>query len=264
MTVAHCGSVSALSLGLPASCAIPEAKGTLPKQMFTARTPVSAKLKQRFANDIESVTMLALLRPNTIGVTAAPEGKEPAEVMVIGIQHRGANAPVEVIEHIAGMRRSGIVFVCVSDEVPAEAQESQPQGSQSRSDSGEREAKSTTSHDESCAFAVRRAMPGKAGRPRVNRIFVSDYQPSGKAALAISGTTLDEVWESLDAQIILGSADAHDLDARIANRDNLVSLRADEAKLVKDHARAKQPAQRNELYAKLHKLRAEISRLEAE
>jgi hypothetical protein len=41
-------------------------------------------------------------------------------------------------------------------------------------------------------------------------------------------------------------------------------LRADEAKLVKDHARAKQPAQRNELYAKLHKLRAEISRLEAE
>ena len=72
------------------------------------------------------------------------------------------------------------------------------------------------------------------------------------------------MWESLDAQIILGSADAHDLDARIANRDNLVSLRADEAKLVKDHARAKQPAQRNELYAKLHKLRAEISRLEAE
>ncbi|MCI1672619.1 MAG: DUF4391 domain-containing protein [Bifidobacterium tibiigranuli] len=263
MTVAHCGSVSALSLGLPASCAIPEAKGTLPKQMFTARTPVSAKLKQRFANDVEDITMLALLRPNTIGVAAAPEGRGPAEVMVIGIQHRGANAPVEVIEHIAGMRRSGIVFVCVSDEVPAEAQESQPQESQSDG-SGDHESQSTAPRSEFCAFAVQRAMPGKAGRPRTNRVFVSDYQPSSKAKLAIAGTTLDEVWESLSAQIILGSADAHDLDARIANRDNLASLRADEAKLVKDHARAKRPAQRNELYAKLHKLRAEISRLEAE
>ena len=263
MTVAHCGSVSALSLGLPVSCAIPEAKGTLPKQMFTARTPVSAKLKQRFANDVEGITILALLRPNTIGVAAAPEGRGPAEVMVIGIQHRGANAPVEVIEHIAGMRRSGIVFVCVSDEVAAEAQESQAQESQS--DGGEdQESQSAASHGESCAFAVQHAMPGKAGRPRTNRVFVSDYQPSSKAKLAIAGTTVDEVWESLSAQIVLGSTDAHDLDARIANRDSLASLRADEAKLVKDHARAKQPAQRNELYAKLHKLRVEISRLEAE
>ncbi|MCI2186683.1 DUF4391 domain-containing protein [Bifidobacterium tibiigranuli] len=263
MTVALCGSVSALSLGLPASCAIPEAKGTLPKQMFTARTPVSAKLKQRFANNVEDITMLALLRPNTIGLAAAPEGRGPAEVMVIGIQHRGASAPVEVIEHIAGMRRSGIVFICVSDEVPAEAQELQSQESQSDGN-GNHESQSTAPRSEFCAFAVQRAMPGKAGRPRTNRVFVSDYQPSSKAKLAIAGTTLDEVWECLNAQIILGSADAHDLDARIANRDSLASLRADEAKLVKDHARAKQPAQRNELYAKMHKLRAEISRLEAE
>ena len=31
LTVAHCGEVSALTLGLPASAAIPEQKGTLPK-----------------------------------------------------------------------------------------------------------------------------------------------------------------------------------------------------------------------------------------
>lgn len=44
---AHCGSVSALSLGLPVSTAIPEAKGTLPKALFVGKAPISGKLKQR-------------------------------------------------------------------------------------------------------------------------------------------------------------------------------------------------------------------------
>lgn len=63
LTVAHCGEVSALTLGLPASAAIPEQKGTLPKGLFVAKVPVSSKLKQRLVNDIASITMLALLRP---------------------------------------------------------------------------------------------------------------------------------------------------------------------------------------------------------
>lgn len=65
LTVAHCGEVSALTLGLPASAAIPEQKGTLPKGLFVAKAPVSSKLKQRLVNDIASITMLALLRPRT-------------------------------------------------------------------------------------------------------------------------------------------------------------------------------------------------------
>ena len=54
LTVAHCGEVSALTLGLPASAAIPEQKGTLPKGLFVAKAPVSSKLKQRLVNDIAS------------------------------------------------------------------------------------------------------------------------------------------------------------------------------------------------------------------
>ena len=46
LTVAHCGEVSALTLGLPASAAIPEQKGTLPKGLFVAKAPVSSKPKQ--------------------------------------------------------------------------------------------------------------------------------------------------------------------------------------------------------------------------
>lgn len=64
MTIASCGSgsVSATTLGLPNSTAIPAEKARLPKGLFVAKIPVSAKTKQRLANDIESITMLSLLQ----------------------------------------------------------------------------------------------------------------------------------------------------------------------------------------------------------
>lgn len=65
---AHCGSVSAISLGLPVSTAIPEAKGTLPKALFVGKAPISGKLKQRLVNEIESITMLALARSANTGL----------------------------------------------------------------------------------------------------------------------------------------------------------------------------------------------------
>ncbi len=65
---AHCGSVSAISLGLPVSTAIPEAKGTLPKALFVGKAPISGKLKQRLVN---SFTMLALARSATRGLRTA-------------------------------------------------------------------------------------------------------------------------------------------------------------------------------------------------
>ncbi|MCI1219562.1 MAG: DUF4391 domain-containing protein [Bifidobacterium sp.] len=271
--ISQCGSVTALSLGLPSSAAIPAAKGTLPKQMFTAKTPVSAKLKQRFANDIDSITMLALLRPSTIGVAANPDGKGVGEIMVLGIRHRGTSAPIEVIEHIAAMRRSGIIFVCVRDGVTADATDTaQQQAQPSHNDSSSRKslaaeqaAQATpVAQGESCAFAVRRALPGRPGHPQLSKVFAGDYRPAGEARLIISGETLDDVWNSLNAQIILGSSNAENIDARIATRDRFAALRADETKLAKDHARAKQPAQRNEIYAKLHKVRVELSHLAVE
>ena len=64
---ASCGSLNALTLGLPTRAAVPDAKGALPKQMFIGRGAVSAKTKQRFATDIESISMLAILRPRDHG-----------------------------------------------------------------------------------------------------------------------------------------------------------------------------------------------------
>ena len=158
MTVSHCGSVSALSLGLPASTAIPEQKGPLPKALFVAKAPVSAKLKQRLVNDIASITMLALARPANTGLEA---GTRVPEVLVIGLRltPKATDVPVEVIDLIAGQRKSGIVFVCVR-ETPFEG-----------------------STREECAFAVRRALPGRAGHTPVHQVYASAWRPAGEAQL---------------------------------------------------------------------------------
>ncbi len=79
----HCGSVSAISLGLPVSTAIPEAKGILPKALFVGKAPISGKLKQRFVNEIESITMLALARSANTGLA---DGKLIPEVLIIGLK----------------------------------------------------------------------------------------------------------------------------------------------------------------------------------
>ena len=103
---AHCGSVSAISLGLPVSTAIPEAKGTLPKALFVGKAPISGKLKQRLVNEIESITMLALARSANTGLA---DGKLIPEVLVIGLKltAKATGIPNEVIDLIAGQRKSG-------------------------------------------------------------------------------------------------------------------------------------------------------------
>ena len=233
---AHCGSVSAISLGLPVSTAIPEAKGTLPKALFVGKAPISGKLKQRLVNEIESITMLALARSANTGLA---DGKLIPEVLVIGLKltAKATGIPNEVIDLIAGQRKSGIVFVCVRD-VPFEG-----------------------STREECAFAVRRAIPGRAGHTPIYQVYAGDWQPAGEAPLELAGSTIDELWASLCSQTILGTPEVENLDARIIRHTEIARLESEVDKLTRDHQRVKNPAQRNEIYAKLHKAKAQLAKL---
>ncbi|MDF7664579.1 DUF4391 domain-containing protein [Bifidobacterium sp. ESL0745] len=257
MTVAHCASVSALTLGLPASCAIPEAKSALPKQMFYVKPPVSARLKQRFVGDVESITMLALLRPNTIGVAA---GTKVREVLVMGIEQNCKDAPVEVMEHIAKLRSgSNILFVCVRDA--AFADENSNAGGKANANGNTSPAKSGETQ---CAFAVQRISSVRAGHQgeAQMRTYVSQWQEPKSAQLSLDGESLDDVWQNLCAQVIFGDADGSDLDARIAKREAIAELTAQIAKLEGDHARAKDGVKRNEIFVKLHKAKKQLEALQ--
>lgn len=73
-------------------------------------------------NEIESITMLALARSANTGLA---DGKLIPEVLIIGLKltAKATEIPSEVIELIAGQRKSGIVFACVR-EVPFEGRSS--------------------------------------------------------------------------------------------------------------------------------------------
>ncbi|MCH4175832.1 MAG: DUF4391 domain-containing protein [Bifidobacterium sp.] len=233
MTVSACASVSALSLGLPLQAAMPEGKGTLPKQMFYAKTPVSSGLKQRFVNDITEITVLSVL--NAANTKTISEGKLK-EVLVIGVLLSGQTVPIDALEHIAKLRPSGILFVCVRNREGTDE----------------------------CALAVRRAIPGRAGHIQQNTVFVGEWQEAKNTTVELNGNSIEQIWESLNAQAILNSPNSEDLDLRIAKRVQIAELKALDAKLTKDHARAKNPTQRNEVYAKLHKARTQLAQLEQE
>ncbi|WEV69718.1 DUF4391 domain-containing protein [Bifidobacterium sp. ESL0775] len=257
MTVAHCETVSAISLGLPQTCAIPEAKGTLPKQMFYLKPPVSARLKQRFVGDVDSITMLALLRPNTIGVA---QGAKVREILVMGIKQNCPGAPVEVMEHIAKLRSSSnILFVCLRDASLAKGDNTsnvtvEYDGGTARKGSG----------DWQCAFAVQRTLPVRAGHQgeAQTQTYVSDWQAAKDATLSVNGDTLDHVWQNLCAQAIFGDSDGSDLDARLAKQAAIAELTAQITKLEGDHTRAKDGTKRNEIFVKLHKARKQLEALQ--
>lgn len=240
---ASCGSVSAPALGLPDACAIPEAKGTLPKGMFAGKGPISNTLRQHFVRDVASIHLLALLRPANTGLA---DGARIHEIMVLGLRMSGVDAtvPADVIEHIAAQRpNSGVLFVAVRD---------------GETNSGTNEPGKAS---EQCALAVRRRVPGRAGHVAQFAVHASEWQDPRDILLEIEGASLDEAWESLCSQAILGETDPADLDARLLRRDRVKALKAEEAKLARDHGRAKNPAQRNEIFTKLHKVRKELEAL---
>jgi len=253
--VASCGTVTALELGLPERSAIPAAKGVLPKALFARKGPISNTLRQHLVHTVGSIHMLALLRPANAGVDA---GTRVKEILMLGLRLNGVDTqvPTDVVEHIAAQRPgAGVLFACVRD-----GHEPGPGGA-SATTGTTAAAPDTGGTVEQCALAVRHKVPGRPGHTAQYAVHVSDWSDPRDLLLEITGGTMDEAWESLCSQAILGTADHADLDARLIRRDRIVALHAEEAKLVRDHARAKNPAQRNEAFAKLGKVRAELKRL---
>lgn len=242
--VASCGSLTAPGLGLPLKATVPDTKGVLPKQMFVGRGPVSSKLRQRFTTDLESISMLAILRPATTGLA---ESKRFPEILVLGLHvPSGGAVPVEVIDHIAAQRSGGIVFVCVRDGGPL-----------NDSDGGE----TIASEGEQCALAVRRNVPVKPGRTPITKVHAGAWRPVSDVRLAVHGTTMEELWDSLCAQVIADDVDGSDIDERIAARERVVVLQSEYAKAQAAHTRARNTEQRNAAYGKMLAIRKELAQL---
>lgn len=233
MTIAQYEGISAITLGLPESTAIPEARSTLPIQLFTTKPPISSRLRQHFTNRVDAITMISLLRPETTGLA---DGTRYHEILIMAIGLKTEEVPLDVLEHIALLRSSGIIFVCIY-----------PSGG---------EATGT--------LALRRPLPNRPGHRQEYQMHLSETKPADQIRLSIQGETINDLWESLCAQVILGRTESQNLDQEIARRDRIKSLKGQEAKLSADHSRARSTQDRNTIYAKLHKIRVELEELQDE
>ncbi|MFR2314703.1 MAG: DUF4391 domain-containing protein, partial [Bifidobacterium sp.] len=89
--------------------------------------------------------------------------------------------------------------------------------------------------------------------------------PADEALLDISDPavdSMDTLWESLCAQVILGDSSPAEVDARMVRNAQIAQLKADIDKLTRDHQRVKNSAQRNEIFAKLHKAKKQLEELQ--
>lgn len=230
MTIANYEGISATSLGLPTSTEIPEDKRHLPVQIFMAKPPVSSRLRQHFTTKVDSIAMLSLLRPSTIGLE---DGLRCHEILVMAVWLTVEDVPTDVLEHIASLRSSGIIFICIH---PFEGKTA-------------------------CTMALRRAYPTRPGHQQEYGMHVGHPMPVNQTTLKVAGSTMDDLWDSFCAQVILRTTDGSDLDQRIAKRERINALLDQESKLAGDHGRAKSTQARNAIFAKLHKVRTELEEL---
>ena len=70
--IESCGPVTALTLGLPSTTAVMHPRGRLAKERFYTNTKVGKRLRQHFIEDIDSITMLAVIREQETGIPAGP------------------------------------------------------------------------------------------------------------------------------------------------------------------------------------------------
>ena len=217
---AHCGTLSALTLALPRSCAVPESRGTLPKGMFVAKVAVSAKTKQHLIHAIDGITMLAILRAANTGVE---QGRRIPEVLVIGLRLADGieEAPHDIVELIQAQRKSGIVFVCVRN-VEFEG----------------------AMREEAC-FVVRRPLSERSGHAPTFHEFASAWIPSGEALLEIADAAATT--DDLDARIVRAS--------RIAQlRTQIAKLEGDHARAKTQERRNEAHAKLRKARAQLESL----------
>ena len=90
---------------------------------------------------------------------------------------------------------------------------------------------------EQCAFAVRRNVPVKPGHTPITKVHAGVWRPATDAHLTVHGATMEELWDSLCAQVIADDVDGSDIDKRIAARERAVFLAAEYAKAEAAHGR---------------------------
>lgn len=234
MEIASCGKVSALTLGLPSTTAVPANRSHITKEAFYQHTKVSSRLHRHFIEDINGITILAVIRNQQQNLQATTKTQE---IEVIGLSISSEKLPTEVMEHIARTRddlskhTSRMLFACIENN--------------------------------QCTLAVFRNA-NAAEHLMESAIYSANSVPAQSARLKLIGNNLDEEWDSLCSQIILHNEQTQHVDQRIVLRKRIIELNKEQKRLGKALMRTEQIAERNVLWPQLQQVKAELKHLQKE
>ena len=103
-----------------------------------------------------------------------------------------------------------------------------------------------------CKFLIRR-----------DRLYEAAWMPPNEARLLLCGFTLDELWDSLCAQMVFGDANPVNFEERLQRANEVVLLQERLKKLQKKRLTEKQIVRRNALWDQIKSIENRITELEA-
>lgn len=190
------------------------------------------KAGKQLTENIDSITMIATIGAESIAI---PAGTMTKQINVMGIGLRGEKVPEEFL-------------TCFS-----------------------RDLDTRSSHagrilyilygDHGYSVAVYRNADIHVGL-MAGAILLGDALADQVPRLRLLGDNLDEAWDSLCAQVLLGDEDGLDVDARIVASRQRKALERDLERLQRRHAREKQIAIRNGLWDQMVDIRKQLTELQ--
>ena len=202
---------------------------TVPKTAFYKNLEVNARMKQRFVDDVASVTWVAKIAPSTLNVT---DGKTVHEITVFRMVLKNYEVPSDVLMLIDKQMPRHTVFLLQYE-------------------------------DKNCLYVNYKEWHDAEQRQfDIVKTYQSAWVKDADMVLTIDGSTMDAVFSSFVQQIAEGQLNANTKDLHTAVMENKEreqlqkSINSLEQQMLKE----KQPKKRFEMHQRLVKMKAKLNK----
>ena len=201
----------------------------VPKTAFYRNLEVNAKVKQRFVDDVASITWTAKIAPSTLNVA---DGKDVHEIVVFHIVLKAEDTPDDVFLTIdRQMPRHGVFLLQYEERYRL-------------------------------LLNYKEWADAEKGVFNIVKTFRTDWQPADTLTLSLEGSTMDKLYEHMAGQISgFGTATAADTRRAVALQDDIRSKQR-QAEALQKRVRAEKRFDRQmELNSQARALKQEVARL---
>ena len=201
----------------------------IPKTAFYRNLEVSAKVKQRFVDDVASITWTAKIAPSTLNVT---DGKDVHEIVVFHVVLKAEDTPDDVFLTIDRQMPRHVVFLLQYEERYR------------------------------LLLNYKEWVDQAKGVFNIVKTFRTDWQTADALTLSLEDSTMDKLYEHLAGQISgFGTNTAADTKQIIALQDTIRAKQRQVEALQKKVRAEKRFARQMELNTEARALKQEVARL---